>query len=367
MADNDDDLSLKVGGQKLAGWTTVNVAAGIESCPRSFDVAMTERFPGEFADVVVKAGDACEVYIGSDRVITGYVDRYLPVIAARQHAIHITGRGKCEDLVDCSAEWKNSQIQSATVLSIAQKLANPYGIAVLALGDIGEPVPQFNIIWGETPYQVIERIARFRALLVYESSGGNLILSRAGSAAHATGIVEGQNVENATALSGMDQRYSEYIVRTLNISNADIDGVGDIVEIVANKGVPRHRRLYIIAEAGDTGDYSVAKIRGLWEAAARGGRSFNAQVTVDSWRDGAGLLWQPNNFVRLELPTLKLPAVNWVIGSVTFRRDAQGTHADILAMPKEAFLPEPFLLTPLFRDVDADQQNPISLPTNPLQ
>jgi prophage tail gpP-like protein len=351
MADNDDDLSLKVGGQKLAGWTTVNVAAGIESCPRSFDVAMTERFPGEFADVVVKAGDACEVYIGSDRVITGYVDRYLPVIAARQHAIHITGRGKCEDLVDCSAEWPGNQVLSATVLSIAQKLANPYGIAVLALGDIGEPVPQFNIIWGETPYQVIERIARFRALLTYESAGGTLILSRAGSDTHATGIVEGGNVENATALLGMDQRFSEYVVRTLNFSNPDIDGVGDIIETVPDEGVPRHRRLYIIAEAGDTPDLSIAKQRGHWEASRRAGRSFNAQVTIDSWRDGAGLLWQPNNFVRLELPTLKLPAVNWLIGSVTFRRDGQGTHADLLCMPKEAFLPEPFLLAPLFRDV----------------
>lgn len=174
----DDDLSLKVAGQTIAGWTSVRVSAGIESCPRDFDIAMTEHYPGEFAAVSVKQGDACEVYIGADRVVTGYVDSFIPSIAPGQHQIQITGRGKCADLVDCSAEWDSFQISSATALSIAQKLADPYGIAVEGIGDVGPPVPQTNIIWGETAYAIIERIARFRALLVYESPGGNLILSR---------------------------------------------------------------------------------------------------------------------------------------------------------------------------------------------
>jgi prophage tail gpP-like protein len=354
---SDDDLTLKVGGQKLSGWTSVRVTAGIESCPRDFDISMTEHYPGEFNAVSLKPGDACEVYIGPDRVVTGYVDRFMPAISAGQHVIQVTGRGKCQDLVDCSAEWKNNQILSAPVLSIAQKLATPYGIAVEGLGDTGGPIPQINLIWGETPYQVIERIARYQALLVYESSGGNLILSRVGAAKHATGFAQGKNIENATALYSMDQRYSAYVVRTLSMGNADIDGVGDIIETVPDKAVTRHRVLFIIAETGDTPDLSIAKQRGFWEAARRAGQSFNIQLTVDSWRDGAGALWSPNNIAHIEAPQLKLPSAEWVIGNVSLRRDAQGTHADVMLKPPNAFQPEPFLLAPIFRDVIGPTDN----------
>jgi hypothetical protein len=61
------------------------------------------------------------------------------------------------------------------------------------------------------------------------------------------------------------------------------------------------------------------------------------------------------------LPGLKVPDVSWVIADVIFRRDASGTHADLVLMPKEAFVPEPFLLTPILRGV----VTPAIAPNNP--
>ena len=51
------------------------------------------------------------------------------------------------------------------------------------------------------------------------------------------------------------------------------------------------------------------------------------------------------------LPSLKLAKASWVIGEVSYRRDAEdGTTADLVLMPPAAFLPEPVVLQPIFAD-----------------
>lgn len=44
----------------------------------------------------------------------------------------------------------------------------------------------------------------------------------------------------------------------------------------------------------------------------------------------------------------------WAIGEVTYRMDEQGTKAELVVMPKEAFEPEPVLLMPFYMDVPAN-------------
>ena len=41
--------------------------------------------------------------------MTGYVDRWNPVIGKERHEVRATGRSKCQT-VDCSAEWPNNVI-----------------------------------------------------------------------------------------------------------------------------------------------------------------------------------------------------------------------------------------------------------------
>jgi prophage tail gpP-like protein len=345
-----DDLTLICGqpGQerKLSGWTAVRVTRGIERLPADFDIAMTERFPGEVSAVSVNSGDPCRVLLGSDLVMTGYIDHYVPSIDARAHTIRVSGRGKCADLVDCSAEWFSNQISASSILVIARLLAKPYGITVSALTDVGKPVPQINFLWGETAYSIIDRVARYRAMLAYDAADGNLVLSRAGSASHASGFEQGKNVQRAYIDYAMDQRYSDYVVRSLAIStNSDVQGPSDVKEHLIDPAVKRHRLIDIVAEAGDTADFDIAKQRGLWELARRAGRTFNLHLTTDSWRDGAGKLWTPNQLVSLDLPALKVPkGAKWLISEVTFRRDAAGTTAELAIMPSDAFQPEPFQL-----------------------
>jgi len=352
-----DDLSLVVGGLTISGWNSLRVTRGIERCPSDFEFTMTERYPGELSAAVITPGDACQVKLGNDVVVTGYVDRFAPSYAASggsaQHSIQVSGRGKCADLVDCAAEWSSNQMSGVSALAIAQKLCKPYtGLSASAIGPVGAAIPQFNIMWGETAFEIIERVCRYRALLVYDAPDGNLVLSGVGTQKAACGFQEGVNVQSASIVFSADQRYSEYVVRRMNTDNLAGTGIGgDILQTFPDPQIKRHRRRYIIAENGDTAGADVALQRGAWEASRRAGRSSQVRLTTDNWRDSAGVLWTPNTLVKLELPSLHIATAEWLISEVSYKRDDAGTTAELIIMPPEAFNVEPLLLFPSFPDV----------------
>lgn len=359
-----EDLTLKVNGASLSGWQSIRVTRGIERCPSDFDIEMTERYPGDANAFVVQPGDACQVLLGYDLVITGYIDRLNPSIDRGAHTIRVVGRGKCADLVDCAAEWPGGQITGSSAFSIAKKLAEPYGvfsdgrpsnriIVSTDVSDVGPIIPQFSLILGTTAFSLIERVCRYAALLAYEEADGNLFLTRAGSDVAASGLVQGQNVQRASIEFSMDQRYSEVYAYIQSFDTfQDTGDLGNLKYIRADPNVARHRRMVVIAESGDS-DFHILEQRTAWEIARRFGRSNQLHVTVDSWRDGAGVLWTPNTIVPVSIPALKLKAdAKWLLSEVTYSRNSSsGTTADLVLMPPEAFIPQPIVLYPGYLDV----------------
>jgi prophage tail gpP-like protein len=355
VSDAADEVTITVHGSALSGWTDVRITRRIEGCPNDFDVSMTEKYPGEADAFVVQAGDPCTVSIGDDVVITGYVDRFSRGYDANSHTLSISGRGKCQDLVDCMAEWPTGQISGDNALQVAQKLAQPYGITVSLLGDAGPTIPQINLTIGEKAFDLIERLCRFAGLLAYEGTDGNLILATGQDTAAGSGFTEGQNVQAAHVFSAMDQRYSEYLVFLLATDTLGDLGQGSNLSFIAkDPNVLRHRRTGLIVEAGG-GGIEVTQRRATWEAARRVARGFQANVIGDSWRDSAGALFAPNTKAPLSLPGLHLDDVSWTFGEITYRRaEKSGTTLEAVLMDGAAFAPEPILLQPQYQDVPAN-------------
>lgn len=349
----------------LSGWTSIRVTRGIERCPSDFEVMMTELYPGEVGAFVILPGDYCQVLLGSDLVITGYVDRFSPAFANGSHSIQVSGRSKCADLIDCAAEWPNGQISGSNVLEIARKLAEPYGVSTTGdasyaltvstdakADDMGPVIPQFSLSLGETAFAIIDRICRYTAFLAYDTPDGNLLLTRVGTIAAASGFEQGINVQAASITYSMDERYSEVLAYILAVDTFhDISDSGNLQIAVEDKGVTRHRRKIIVAESGDS-NFEVLKKRAHWEVVRRYGRSAQLKVTTDGWRDSAGKLYTPNTLVPINFPSLKIPPVSWLISEVTYRRDGQsGTTCDLVIMPPQAFSPQPSLLYRTFSDI----------------
>lgn len=346
-----DDLTLLVNGKAFSGWEAVRVTRGIERCPSDFDLLVTERNPFDPGTVSIEPGQTCQVKIGADLVLTGYVDRYHPSLSPAQHQIRVQGRSKCQDLVDCSAgiledgSSRGMSITTSSLVTMANDLAKPFHITAKSLtgndvpvGDTsGNPI-QFTIMLSETPYEVIERVAAFASVLAYDDVDGNLILSRVGSRTAASGFAQGVNVQAASAVFGLDERYSLYVPRLFNIDDVQ-NGVGGQVKFqsATDASVPRFRPLVVVTDQIDQTGPLVER-RAVWERNRRYGRSQAIRITCDSWRDSAGKLWEPNTFASVDVPALKLVKRNWIISQVSFIRDAsRGTVADLMLMPSAAF------------------------------
>lgn len=357
-----DRVTLTIAGRAWQGWQDIRVSRGCERVPNDFDLVVTEYFPGA-GQIVIEPGQECQLKIGDDLVITGYVDRYSAAIAYNRHEVRISGRGKCQDLVDCSVitDDVGSQIGNAQLLASAQRLAEPYGIQVTTRAGDAFIAETLGLFQTETPFDVIERLARSTGYLAYEGTDGNLILNRISAERHATGFVEGANVESAKVTFGMDQRFSEYrVIRSALENLSDVAARSNRldynrIDISRDYGVPRRRRKNIVVEQQFAGD-DFAIRRGRWEMSRRYGRSQAVTLVVDSWRDGAGRLWEPNRLVRVNLPSLKLQEKLWCIGDVTYLRGPQGQRAEVMLMPPEAFEPQPTILIPFDNQVVRDLQ-----------
>jgi Mu-like prophage tail protein gpP len=347
-----DDLTLVIGSQQISGWKSIRVSRGIERCPSDFEIEATERFPGA-NEVQISPGDECTVFLGYDIVISGYVDRIRPRIKKNDHAVVVSGRGKCQDLVDCSVYKSGFQYLNMHVLDIAKQMAAEMGVSVFLAGgtDQGDVIPQLNVIMGETPYDVLERLCRFRAMLLYEDTDGSLLLSGIGIQSAASGFQEGINVEEAEGIYAMDGRFSTYVAVQQGLDVwRDVGDGGNLIAIETDPGVPRNRPKVIIAE-GVYGGQDVAAQRAKWEKARRYGRAFAVRLTTDGWRDSAGALYEPNTLVTLDIPSLKLNGKTWVISDITYTKNMQGTHATMTIMPPQAFDQQPVILNPIAPDV----------------
>lgn len=351
----EDVIVLKVSGQAIAGWTQVKITRGIESVPSRFEIGMSAATPA--GGVIVKEGAACEVLIGKTKVVTGWIDRVRESGSSGSHELQVTGRGMCSDLVDCSAEWKGGQIVAVNALELASKLARPYEIQVYAASgaDLGPTIPQFNLNFGETAYELIERTTRYAGLLAYEDEEGALVLAQAGTGQAASGLVYGQNVETYAVDNAIDGRFSDYVCSGLSVDTLGDFGTdgGLFFYQVKDPNVARHRLTYLVAESVSD-PYEFCRRRADWQMNRSAGRGTRVDVTTDSWRDAGGTLWTPNTLVPIDVPGLRLANKTLLLAEVTYRYgDQGGTLADLTLMPREAFLLEPIQLQPALADIPA--------------
>ncbi|GBQ23163.1 bacteriophage tail protein [Gluconacetobacter sacchari DSM 12717] len=357
-AQPSDDVSIVVGSLKISGWTEVQIRCGVEIMPWAADLIATEWQPGSQTDVTINEGDACQIYIGSDLVLTGYVVTIDREMTPDSHAVHVAVASKSIDLVDSAAEIATYQLNSMNALAIIRKLAATAGISVYPVAGAGSvDIQVFSIILSETAYEAIERVCRLANCLFYDRPDGNIALAPVGITVIPSAFAQGRNVEAARVRASQAGRFAsiQAIIQTplvLTQPPASNDYVSEFAAKTApvnavgyDNGISRPwRRMLVPVESGDDGNYDYARRRVQWEASRRYGRSQVIELTCDGWRDNSGSLWSPNTIAQVSLPALKRDGIEWLITELVFRRDEGGTHCDVTLMPPEAMVPEPILL-----------------------
>ena len=334
-------VELKVGGLIYGGWKSCRIERGIEQIAGSFELGVSERWPGQDTPRRIRRGEACQVIADGEVVITGWVDDVDPSFSDQSHDFRVAGRDATGDLVDCSAIHKTGQWAKSSLDKIVRDICAPFKIPVFVATDIGKAFDSFSIQEGETAFECIERACRLRAVLPVSDGNGGLVLTRAKSG-NAVAILSdgvGGNILAARGEFGMKERFSVYVVKGQDRGSDDnIDAPEVHAQVRAeasDSGVTRYRPFIVLAESH--GPHATYRDRAAWERNVRRGRSSRATVVVQGWRDPNGKLWQPNTMVHLNSAWLGADS-ELLVASVTFTLDEQsGTRTELRLSGREAF------------------------------
>lgn len=352
----NDRLTLKVGGQIYGGWKAVSVRTGIEQLAGSFELAITERWPNQPRNWAIPPGELCQVEIGDDVIISGYVDAVAVSYDATSHEIKVTGRDRAGDLVDCSAP--STAFSGLTFEAIARRLAAPFGVGVVdeTTGGkkprVARKVPKQAVQNGETVFKTLEKLARTEGVLLVSDGRGGIIITRAGLGGDYDTVLEfGKNILRASSDHSHANLYSEITVKAqiaaasaAQYSVVEAHPKGTVRRapgaVVGNSRITRFRPLIIVAET--QADARRCQQRAEWEAGNREANARKVTITVQGWReDATGELWRHNRRVRVKCPWMRIDEW-WLIAAVTYKLDEGGTTAELSLVSEKAFdqLPE---------------------------
>ncbi|EEG10307.1 phage baseplate assembly protein [Pseudogulbenkiania ferrooxidans] len=334
-------VSLTVGGNAWEGWTSVDVTASLDEQCRSFQIGIARLGPGGIDQVPIQHGDRCQLRIGQDLVVTGYVFATPKAHDPQSTAFGIAGRSLTADLVDCAAINKPPQFKQRSMRAIATALAAPYGIAVVSQVGEGEVVADHTIQPGETVFESVDRLLKIGRLLSTDDAEGRLVLAAPGSAGRATDPIEvGRNVQAGDCGFDFSECFSEYRVIGQHATGNHRNGAAanEIAGTAADSRIAR-KRVKVITESGNLTPV-MATTRAQWERDHRIGKALTTNYEVAGWRQSDGRLWQVNQIVRVIDPILGFDR-DMLIVSCNYRLDDHGSVVRMVVAPPEGYQPEP--------------------------
>ncbi|NLS02326.1 hypothetical protein HGP14_02940 [Rhizobium sp. P32RR-XVIII] len=305
----------------------ITISMSAEEAVRTAEVSLVPKGDG----ISVSPGQAATVKTSGEVLLTGYVRDVRPSHDATSRELMATICSRTVDATECSVEHPTGEVMNKDLAAIAKEF-DGLGIGIESDGTL--PVePRHKLHVGETLFSTIERRARGRGILIYDTPKGKLKLTTKPEGTHTGGLIWGKNIEQASSEITERGRHSAVKVR-----GQASEGTGKQqlrAEATArDAGVTRSRPLIIVHEGETTVDR--LKKRADWGVKRGAGYAATASITVTGWRDAGGTIWNRNWLVYVEDSWIGIEGM-MVIKSVTLTQESegQGTYAVLsLADPR---------------------------------
>lgn len=341
MADLNEIVTLKIAGQAFTGWTEISVSRGLNALCSAFSLTVVDTAPGQTDRSAITDQAACQLWIGADLVITGYIDHIDGDIAG--DTLTVTGRDKTADLVDCSAVHPTGSWVNAGLATIAGDLIKPFALALKIESPTGARFANFCLEPGEAVAEALFRLTQMRGLMLTTSAAGELVIfSPSSSRPKIPGFEVGRNIKGGRLSSSSAERFSTYLVRGQH-RGGDLVSAKDATRPkgqAADVGVLRYRPLVIVSHEQATP--AGLESRARFEATSRLGKAQSAEITVAGWRDDAGGLLVPNVIARLNSAARGFDD-DMMIADVQLKLDGNGTTAGLRMVRPQAYTTEAIL------------------------
>ncbi|EHK6258464.1 TPA: phage tail protein [Escherichia coli] len=340
-----ESVILTVDGKLWEGWTEMSISRSLKAIAGEFDLSVTTRWSAA-APRVIREGQPCTVRLGADTVLTGYIDDFIPSYDADNVEIRVMGRDKTGDLVDCSVVHSSGKWKGVRLEQVAADVCRPFGITVITETPTGEAFASVVLEQGETGFELLDRLAKQRGVLLTSDGAGNLIITRASSVRAGVSLVLGKNILAARGRFSWRERNSQYIIKGTTSAGGKLwdsqpaSMVGGRQYITEDPEINRYRPRILVNE--DSLTVGGASIRGEWYKARMLGESRTTEITVAGWREqgDSGPLWQTNRLVDID-DSIQNLKTTWLISGVTWTDGAQGRMTVLALVPPESLdMPE---------------------------
>jgi len=325
-------VTMHVGGQVFAGWEQSEVSRSIESLSGTFSIP-TGLVPGDVPQI--RRQDEIQVRVGGEVVITGLVMAAEPFYDQRTCGLNVAGRDRTGDLITCTAVHKGGQWRGVLIDRIVRDLVEPFGIKVKVDADLGKPVADFKLAFGESRLDAIARACKLRGVLPMPDGLGSLLLTKAGTKQAPGEIRRGKNVISMRGIGTDERRHSEYIVYGQGSVADDFDSARQRKAHATDKDVKRYCPLVLQAD----GNVTQADMQALVDhtARVRRGHSQGFEYTLEGWLVN-GKPWPINARVPVFDDVAGLNGQEWLICSTRLSVDLQhGATTVVVVRPIEAY------------------------------
>jgi prophage tail gpP-like protein len=338
---------IDVGGKIYNQWKSVMV-----KCPapgagpfREFqftsseDVTPQGTFEQNPQNWQIKPGDAVTIKLAGITVLTGYVNVRQVFAEKEQHGVMIAGRGRVQDAVDSAAIAQNmmggaggaggagggggggGEFRGQTWTAIAQQLLGPVSIGLLPLVANMNPFKEAQIVPGESIYNMLDRLAAKRGIVMGENALGMMIATQMGvPLGVGNTLIEGINILEERVTFRDDSLNNPMMGWGQQKGDDQSNGqqTSQVSAFQVQGGVNRYRPALIPANSPVTqmDMQQLVETATAWAATTQ----IDAEIVVQGWQSSPGVLWNPGDMIPVRSPMAPLnQSLNlWV---ATFMQD----------------------------------------------
>lgn len=312
--DQKEKMALYVRGRLYDRWTSARVTLLVDAPFQEFQFSVSEpidtHFDWDSWHIVV--GDPVKVLVGGQVAINGFIDIREAFYDANSHGVMFYGRTYPANAYESSVRMEGGECQliNATFTQIMQRALQGSGTSISAPDDDGTIFPNFSISFGETPWNVGERLKRYiPALRITCDALNNTWEARtAFRPAGGSTFIEGENIKSARAT--IDARMWMETVHSLG-QNGNRDEYSNPkeaneVECKAQDGsLPETAKpRYYGAPMPDPATKKMACGYANHELIKRGQDIVHCTITVYSWFERSGERFKPYGRYTVHSPML---------------------------------------------------------------
>lgn len=333
----DYDFVIRNGGVARKLETGFSFTRNIKMMNAGFEVVLIDP-----AQEILRAfgnGLESEIEINGDVIARANFDAF-SFDDSNGHVYRYSGRDRAGDLIDCSAVFSDGGFERSniTLEAAIKDVLKPFNIPLTIATDTGKAFTKLSITPGDTVFNFIDQICKYRAVFPLSDGVGGLIIASVSDIRSGGQLVVGENVKSRTGGVNNADRFS--IITVKGQADASEFGDAEAETLSGSEGkaydpdVKRYRPLILQAEKD--GFNLDMQARAEWEVRHRRFKGVELTYSVAGCEAAEGEYWKVNTLVPVKDAELGV-ARDMLISGLTISRDEQGTMSQVTVAPAEAY------------------------------